>query len=577
MRQECCFASLTFPTSRSLFNGSSASISSVASRLPYAHGYDVPMSYRSVLACRQGIRVMLSEGASAPTSASGIGLGLVTVTETPKPIVLTVQGSIPAWLRGELLRVGPAIFEACAMDSTLVTFDHWFDAVPFVHRFCIQPNGDVTYSSRNVGRHVQSAVASVATKSNYRAVTVGTIVDPCRNLFSKVFTMFSPQTTDPTNPNAPCYPVGVAIERHAGATGMSIALTTDASTFLSINPETLKPEKFVSYRDLGAEGELACAHGNYDEREDAYYNILSSVSRPKAPMSIVRIKDGLATVVAKTPSVASTYIHSFAMTDSYIIVALGSSRSDGLKILRERCFLSGLRFDSSAETEFYIIDRKRGTHIATYAGKPSFNFHMTNAFEQDGNVIIDICRYDDLTVFQALNVKDMSKGMLPFSEARLTRYTLPRIPLSKAEAESRSRGSMRTDERVLADQHIDLPSINPAHKRKEYSFAYGISVNEHKDLFSAIVKIDVRSGKTSTFSSARRHPSEPIFVPNPESTSGREDDGVVIFVELDTTARTPRSALVVLNASSMEEIARCETPAGTVVPFTFHGDYLATE
>jgi carotenoid cleavage dioxygenase-like enzyme len=520
-------------------------------------------------ALRTPTRAVLSEHASA----SGVGRGLVTVEETPSPIALSVSGSIPTWLRGELTRVGPAVFEAPAKDSSLVRFEHWFDGIPFLHKFVIQPDGGVSYSSRNVGRHVESAIASAQSRTAYRAVTVGTVIDPCRSFFSKVFTMFQPLTTDPNTPGAPPYPVGVAIERRGGAIGMPLALTTDAATFLAVNPETLEPERFVSYGDLGVRDELAAAHGHYDEVEGAYYNFVSSISKPKAPISIVRIKDGAATIVAKTPSVPSAYIHSFAMTGNYVVIVVGSARTDGLKMLRELCFLSGMKFDSSADTQFYVIDRRRGSFVTSYSANPCFFFHVANAFETpNGSIVIDICRYEDAQVFEAFNVKNMcgsrSKGEFP--EARLTRFTLPSV-------EARKDSTMRATERVLANSPVDLPSINNLYRRKDYQYAYAVSMNNSKDLFSAVAKVDVKCGDTIRYSAAGRYPSEPVFVANPESTSGSEDEGVVVFVELDTNDAAPKSALVVLDAASMEEVARCETPIGKVVPFTFHGNFATEE
>lgn len=49
-------------------------------------------------------------------------------------------------------------------------------------------------------------------------------------------------------------------------------------------------------------------------------------------------------------------------------------------------------------------------------------------------------------------------------------------------------------------------------------------------------------------------PSEPIFVAHPNATE--EEDGVLLTVALDAIRRT--SALVVIDAKDMEELARAE-------------------
>lgn len=60
----------------------------------------------------------------------------------------------------------------------------------------------------------------------------------------------------------------------------------------------------------------------------------------------------------------------------------------------------------------------------------------------------------------------------------------------------------------------------------------------------------------------------------PDPSGSEEDDGVIVYIELDTRHATAKSALVVLHAKSMSTIARCETPPGTVIPFGFHGEFL---
>ena len=63
------------------------------------------------------------------------------------------------------------------------------------------------------------------------------------------------------------------------------------------------------------------------------------------------------------------------------------------------------------------------------------------------------------------------------------------------------------------------------------------------------------------------YPGEPVFVAAPGNNSQREDDGVLLSLVLDVEAGG--SFLLVLDDSSMQEIARLALPQAT--PFTFHG------
>src|SRR5215213_3894056 len=55
---------------------------------------------------------------------------------------LPVQGTLPRWLSGTMLRNGPAKFEVGRHE-----FRHWFDGLAMLHRFTFA-NGSVSYANR---------------------------------------------------------------------------------------------------------------------------------------------------------------------------------------------------------------------------------------------------------------------------------------------------------------------------------------------------------------------------------------------------------------------------------------------
>lgn len=63
-------------------------------------------------------------------------------------------------------------------------------------------------------------------------------------------------------------------------------------------------------------------------------------------------------------------------------------------------------------------------------------------------------------------------------------------------------------------------------------------------------------------------PSEPLFIPTP--TANSEDDGVLVSVVLDSERN--RSFLLILDARTLQEVAKADLPA--VVPLSFsHGTF----
>ena len=63
-------------------------------------------------------------------------------SETRAPVPLRVEGALPPWLQGTLIRTGPSKFEVGDR-----TYNHWFDGLAMLHRFAFA-NGAVTYMSR---------------------------------------------------------------------------------------------------------------------------------------------------------------------------------------------------------------------------------------------------------------------------------------------------------------------------------------------------------------------------------------------------------------------------------------------
>src|SRR3954447_24626352 len=118
-------------------------------------------------------------------------LGFADQTEEVRVDALAVQGEVPAWLRGGLVRVTPA-----QMDFAQRSVGHWFDGMAMLNRFGFTGDGGVSYASRFLD--TESRRAALASGG---ASIAGFATDPCRTLFQRVQSMFSPASTDNTNVN----------------------------------------------------------------------------------------------------------------------------------------------------------------------------------------------------------------------------------------------------------------------------------------------------------------------------------------------------------------------------------------
>ena len=75
-----------------------------------------------------------------PEGSPNYGLGFTTLDNEAEVPELNVQGRIPQWLSGILLRTGPAKFEVGTQK-----YNHWFDGLGMLHKFEIHDGGQPLY------------------------------------------------------------------------------------------------------------------------------------------------------------------------------------------------------------------------------------------------------------------------------------------------------------------------------------------------------------------------------------------------------------------------------------------------
>src|SRR6185369_2158738 len=111
--------------------------------------------------------------------------GFATLEQETGPLEVPVQGRLPAWLSGTLVRNGPAKFEVGTQ-----AYRHWFDGLAMLHAFVFQ-NGRVAYTNRFL--ESQSFLEAKARGKISRG-EFGTM--PHRSLFGRIIDIVSPRRTD---------------------------------------------------------------------------------------------------------------------------------------------------------------------------------------------------------------------------------------------------------------------------------------------------------------------------------------------------------------------------------------------
>ena len=463
------------------------------------------------------------------STAKGRRLATRTLENEVQNRRLTVEGEIPEWLEGSLLRTGPTKFEAGERDLS-----HWFDGLAMLHAFAIA-DGEVRYSNKYLESNAYTHADSEGELGYQEFAT-----DPCRDLFERFFSRFSPDLTDNANVN---------ISKQAE----SFVSMTETPMPVEFDPETLETVGLAEYEDE-VDGSLTTAHPHND---DGYtYNYVTKFSKTSS-YNVYRMPDGTREreVIASIDRDRPSYMHSFGLTENYVVLAEFPFVVNPLEMLvRDRPFIENYRWKPERGTRFVLVDREAGDVVADPVAEPFFAFHHVNAFEDDGEVVVDIVAYDDASVIDSLYLDEIRSEDFGIEGGTLRRY---RLDEDGVESER------------LSDVPVELPRINYERNTQEYRYTYGVGNRRPRpaDLPNRLVKVDVENRETDVWEEPGTYPGEPVFVAAPDAEE--EDDGVILSVVLDTDAE--RSLLVVLDADDFAELGRATVDHH--IPLGFHGNF----
>ncbi|KIK63398.1 hypothetical protein GYMLUDRAFT_83894 [Collybiopsis luxurians FD-317 M1] len=523
-------------------------------------------------------------------------VGFDNALEQRVPISLAIQGTIPSWLAGVLYRTGPGTYHipSSANPSQSVDIQHWFDGLGMNHRFEIHPESQrVSYSSRKSSEDFERQISE---QGKLPRISFGQQPDICQSIFRKFFTTFQQMasSTDSLSPSGvnvqvtlsadmPGWdniieglPSEVKLHDHSGP--RYLVAKTDSDALQLLDPISLEPLASASYKALDSrlDGQLSAAHSCWDKEANEFYNFSCKLGGRFPTYKIFRIKgDASVDIIAQIEDAPPSYLHSFAMTSKYVVLAIWQAHiaGYGLSILYNQNIAQAIeKWKPNVDSLFYVIDKKNGGVIAKYKTPAFFCFHQINAYDDptSDDIIIDMSVYEDHSVIHSLYLDKLRTPFAKNSEGligRPRRFRLPAVTSSTADSIAQAEVMFT----LPPSESIELPTINPAFSHRPYRFAYGINESytpgQEHSFADRIVKLDMQNAE-------ERHrfwgvpgytPSEPVFVPRPGSKA--EDDGVILSVVLD--GNRGKSMLVILDAQSMKECARAEME--TVFPIGFHG------
>jgi len=467
---------------------------------------------------------------SEETATDELGFhSLGTETEAKLP----VEGDLPDWLSGSLIRNGPGSFSVG--DGTV---DHWFDGLAMLHRFTFD-GGSVRYRNRFLRTDAYDAARAGEFEGGFATGD--------STLLSRLWNLLFADAYDNTN---------IIVERF----GEDFFALTESPRWVRLDPATLGTKGDFRYEGPEPSGRLTCAHLRYDPEREVYVNFETEFGRTNHyhvyEMGSPERRTHLASVETDRPS----YMHSFALTPNYAVLTEFPFDVNPLSFLkpgRQGAFVEHFRWRPEAGTTVHVVDRDGGGVVGQTTTDAVFGFHHVNAFETEDGIVFDLETLPDATAVKKLDLSALRAGELDALAGRLDRY-LVSDPEGNTEVERNRRLSEGTG----------LPTVSPAVWLNEHRYVYAQGTGQHMTEWPRSVrKVDTETGDETEFSDGNPC-TEPIFVPRPDGTL--EDDGVVLTVVLDDVSK--RSVLVVLDGETLEEVARATVPHP--IPFDFHGRFF---
>jgi len=482
------------------------------------------------------------------------------------------------------------------------------DGFTQIHRFQLIPDlkGSCTvlYNSR---RQIDPLLEHVRKTGRLNCVSFAQKRDPCMSLFQKIKCTFEPRrNTDPYLANigvtVSTNPAGLRPQPRATPQSLdpdgprTLVVRTDANYFKEIDLATLEPIGVAQQQQLHPDlkGPLSCAHAQYDHESGDLYNYnldFGSVSTYRIFKSSLTTGKTEILAAISEKEVPPAYIHSFFLTEDFVILAVWSSHfeSYGIKILWDRNILDSIgQFNPESKVKWLVVDRRHGRGlVATFESPAMFSFHTVNAWQEQRSetsksvdIYCDLVQYPTLDIlhrFYYENLVSTGPGVSKYAEEAersktsqsLVRYHLANVPLDPVKEQQPTQAQ---NAEIILQVHSpsvgELPTINPSYSTKRSRFVYSVVDQGYSSFFDGIAKLDTETLEVTYWRQLRHTPGEPIFVP--DNTREGEDAGFLLSVILDGDKGT--SYLLCLDAKTMEETGRaeCDNPVG----FGFHGHHV---
>lgn len=254
------------------------------------------------------------------------------------------------------------------------------------------------------------------------------------------------------------------------------------------------------------------------------------------------------------------FLHDFALTPNYAIFFQNPVSFGPLPfLLGFKGAAECISFDSKQPTRILLIPRNGQDPMQVIETDPCFVFHHANAFEQDGQIVVDSICYDRFPTLEgASDYKTVDFDTVPAGE--LWRFTI-NLERQTAEVET------------LVSRCVEFPTLHPDQVGRAHRYLYLGAAHQPQGNapLQALLKWDAETRHTTVWSAAPRgFMGEPVFVPRPQGQA--EDDGWLIVLIYNAERRC--SDVVILAAQDITAGPLAQLKLTHHVPYGLHGSFV---
>ncbi len=443
-----------------------------------------------------------------------------------------VEGTIPSWLSGTLVRNGPGRFEAG--DSRV---NHWFDGLAMLRRYELS-DGTLRYSNRFLRTDAYADAMDGRLTGQFGTDTRG-----WRRLLRTLTSLGLPDPTDNANV-------------HVARIDDSYVALTEAPRRVAFDPVTLETRGEFTFDDDISE-HITAAHLVDDPHREELVGFATAFGRtPK--YHLYRLPDGSRRreVIASLDANGPAYVHDCSVTEDHVIIVESPLVLSVLQALNP--FSEGaidmLQWQPDRGTRLLVVDRETGALVADPTVDPAFTFHHVNAYCDGETVVLDLIEFPDGDIVDSMSLDALDgEGFPEVPDAHLVRYRID----CHSNTATRSR---------LSPGGMEMPRVPRAVVGRRHRYAYGQATDRANA--NGLVKVDCETGTSREWWEPSVYVEEPIPLQRPDGDS--EDDGVVLATALD--ADRERTLFLVFDAATLSVQARAVLPHPE--PFGFHGRFF---